>query len=85
MSQPLPVPKSAQLDDNAIELIRIWAASGQQHVSIATNIWENPAAWGIMLVDLAKNIARSYENIDERAALALIKEGFDIEWSSPTD
>lgn len=85
MTQPLPVPDLAQADSNAIELVRIWAASGQQHVSIATDVWENPAAWGIMLVDLAKHIAESYEGENSDRVLQQIKQGFDTEWSAPTE
>lgn len=85
MARPLPVPELAQTDSNAIELVRVWAAAGQQHVSIATNVWENPAAWGIMLVDLAKHIAKSYEGADENDVLQLIKQGIDAEWSAPTE
>ncbi len=85
MTQPLPVPESAQVDSNAIELVRIWAASGQQHISIATDVWDNPAAWGIMLVDLAKHIAKSYDGADYEQVLKMIKNGFDVEWNSPTE
>ena len=85
MSQPLPAPEAAQIDANAIELLRVWAASGQQHMSIATGVWENPAAWGIMLVDLAKHIAKSYEGMNEADVLESIKQGFDAEWNSATE
>lgn len=85
MALPLPVPELAQIESNSIELVRVWAAAGQQHVSIATDVWENPAAWGVMLVDLAKHIAKSYEGVNDDDVLQLIKQGFDAEWSSPTD
>ena len=88
MSKELPIPDDAQLDNNAIELARIWAANGQQHVSIATGVWDNPAAWGSMLVDLAKHIAHSYSQSrgdDYSEALSLIKQGIDAEWESPTE
>ena len=85
MRQSLPVPEIAQTDNEAIELLRVWAASGRQHMSIATGVWENPAAWGIMLVDLAEHIAKSYEGMDETHVLKLIKQGLDAEWDSPTE
>ena len=45
MSKDLPIPSVIQNDENAIELIRAWAANGQQHICIATEVWGNPAAW----------------------------------------
>jgi hypothetical protein len=84
----LPIPPNAQNDPKAIELARVWAAGGNQHVSIATGLWDDPATWGMMLVDLAKHIARAYSRVqgrDEKSVLLRIKEGFDAEWGEPTD
>src|SRR5437868_6911910 len=86
--QQLRIPPAAESDPKAIELIRIWAANGKQHVSIATNIWEDPAAWGMMLVDLAKHVALAYQQTsgqDVASVLERIKEGFDAEWQHATD
>ena len=44
-----------------MEVARIWAAHGRQHVHIRTGLWEDPGAWGIMLVDLARHAANIYE------------------------
>jgi hypothetical protein len=69
-------------------MLRVWAAGGKQHVSIATGLWDDPANWGIMLVDLAKHIANSYEQsggMDQARVLKRLREGFDAEWGSPTD
>jgi hypothetical protein len=69
-------------------MLRVWAAGGKQHVSIATDLWDDPANWGMMLVDLAKHIANAYESTkgtDRITVLGRIKAGFDVEWSSPTD
>jgi hypothetical protein len=60
-STELPVPSAVDADPECIELLRVWAAGGKQHVSLATEVWEDPAAWGIMLVDLARHIASAYE------------------------
>ena len=41
-----------------------------------------------MLVDIARHVAKAYENtgdLSEEAALKRIKELFDAEWASPTD
>ena len=84
----LPIPPKAVPSCSAFELARVWVADGGQHVSVATGVWEDPAAWGIMLVDLARHIANAYagaEGMRQSDALERIKEGFDAEWSAPTD
>ncbi len=84
----LPIPPDAAQDVQAIELVRAWASKGKQHVSLATGLWDDPASWGIMLVDLAKHIAIAYnqsEGMSQQDVLNRIKEGFDAEWGDPTD
>lgn len=84
----LSIPPTVAADLQSHELARIWVTQGSQHVSIATGVWDDPAAWGIMLVDLAKHIANSYvqtQGLEVDAVLDRIREGFDAEWQSPTD
>jgi hypothetical protein len=82
----LPIPPIAQRDRAAAEIARIWAAEGDQHVTLRAGIWEDPAAWGLLLVDLAHHVANAYaqQGLDRDEALLRIKEGFDVEWASPT-
>jgi hypothetical protein len=84
----LPIPAPACEDLAANEILRVWVAGGKQHVSIATNLWKDPANWGIMLVDLAKHIANAYEQgngMDHIKVLERLKAGFDAEWNTATD
>ena len=84
----LPVPHAAAIDPNARELCRVWAASGKQHISLATGLWADPATWGIMLVDFARHIARAYEQTDglpQTETLERIRRGMNAEWSCDTD
>lgn len=84
----LPLPEPAAKDATATEILRVWAAGGKQHVSLAPGLWDDPANWGIMLVDLARHIANAYEQskgMDRLAVLARLRAGFDAEWGSPTD
>src|SRR5260370_40694738 len=84
----LPVPPAARTDAKARELVRIWAAHGKQHVTLVSTVWDDPAAWGIMLVDLAKHVASAYQlhtGKDFEEVLKRIKEGFDAEWHTATD
>jgi hypothetical protein len=74
----LPMPDAAQKDMNSFELIRIWIANNDQHFSLRTEVWEDPAAWGIMLSDLVKNLANTYEG-NPAETIERIKEAFDLE------
>ncbi len=84
----LSIPPAALSAKQAIELLRVWAANGSQHVTIETGLWADPAAWGLMLVDLARHVANSYEQkgaISRAEALTRIHAAFDAEWAVPTD
>ena len=90
MTQPnaLTIPPPVLEDSNATEVARIWIAHGRQYVHIRTGIWEDPAAWGILLVDFARHVANAYEadgRSDYFEALSEIRRLFDAEWDSPTD
>jgi hypothetical protein len=81
----LPIPAPALADPAAVELARVWVAGGDQHVSLAVGVWEDPAAWGIMLVDLARHVAQAYaqdQGGDVDQILSRVREGFDAEWPS---
>lgn len=83
----LPIPPPALADPRARELLRVWAADGAQHVSLASGAWADPAAWGIFLVDLARHLSRAFEQRgthDADGALAKIRAGFDAEWAATT-
>ncbi|HLJ10044.1 MAG TPA: DUF5076 domain-containing protein [Planctomycetaceae bacterium] len=88
MHAQLPIPPAAASDPKAIELLRVWAAHGKQHVSLPADLWDDPAAWGIMLVDLAKHVASAYQLSKGEVyanVLSRIREGFDAEWDFATD
>jgi hypothetical protein len=87
-ARQLPIPDPAVRDAKAVEMVGVWAAGGKQHVSIATGLWDDPANWGIMLVDLAQHIANAYKQskgMDRAVVLKRIRAGFDAEWAAPTD
>jgi hypothetical protein len=83
------MPRPLVNEPKAVELARIWAvAGGGQHVSLTTKIIPDPAAWGILLVNLAKHVAMAYQQtkgLDANETLNRIKSAFDSEWTSPTD
>jgi hypothetical protein len=86
-TKELLVPPAAKNDPKAVELVRVWAADGNQHVSILPEVWDDPATWGILLVDLARHVANFYvqeRGMDREAVLARIKTLFEAEWDSAT-
>lgn len=72
--------------EDATEVLRVWAArkTGQQ-LTLRTH-WNEPGAWGLLLVDVARHVARAYqrEGHDGDAVLQRIRQAFDAEWSRPT-
>lgn len=82
----LPVPAPVLQAERSMELIRVWIADGDPVVVVSPNMWKDPGAWGILLVDLARHVAVAYSKrgIDEGAARAKIREAFQAEWDHPT-
>ncbi len=88
MMKELPIPESARNDLNSIEVLRVWVAHQQQHVSLKIGVWNDPAAYGLLLCDLARHFANAYQQeqgLDFDATLARIRAGFDAEMNYPTD
>jgi hypothetical protein len=83
----LEPPPIAHARSSAVELLRVWAAPGApQQLTLRTG-WKDPGAWGVMLVDIARQAAQAYatQGQDPQVALARIRELFDAEWSQPAD
>lgn len=87
-SDQLLIPDAAKKDPQSFEVLRVWVANKGQHVSLRVAVWSDPAAWGIMLADLAGHLANSYQQdagLDRPKTLQRIKDAWDAEFSSPTD
>ena len=83
MTEALPVPESIASNENAIELVRVWAAKKNQHVTIDVGTWNDPLIWGLLLADLVRQIAIAYEQdgqMGREDAATLIKQRMDSEW-----
>ena len=83
----LDPPPQVQGDPDAREVMRVWASPGQPQTVTLLTTWNDPGAWGLMLVDIARHAANAYANegMPRAEALARIKALFDAEWASPTD
>lgn len=87
-SDQLRIPDSARTDSKSFELLRVWVAHQDQHISLRVGVWEDPGAWGMMLADLARHIANSFKQVDHRdpvQALEEIRAGFDAEIQSSAE
>ena len=84
----LPVPPQAESDAQSVEMLRVWAAHGQQCVALAGTMYDDPAAWGIFLADLVRHIARAYhltDGADLNRTVERLKMGFLAEMDNVTD
>jgi hypothetical protein len=86
-SRQLPIPPRAHSAKEASEILRAWINDGALEVSLL-RIWDEPDAWGILLVDLARHASRAFANegiCSEASAMRRIRDMLDAEWDRPTD
>ena len=82
--EPPPIAKS---HSDAVEVLRVWAIPGKPQQLTLKTIWQDPAAWGLMLADIARHAAKAYgnEGADEAEVLGRIRQFLDAEFAEPTD
>lgn len=80
---PPPVASEA----SSREVLRVWTTPDSGNEFSLHVTWKDPAAWGLLLADLAQHAARAYEQqgLSEHEALDRIWQGLRAERSSPTD
>jgi hypothetical protein len=75
-------------EPDATEVLRVWKNTDWQKVQVALMPDdEDPAVWGIALVDIARHVAKAYAlqgRMSESACLARIRQLLDAEWKRPT-
>jgi hypothetical protein len=92
MKRELKIPPETSGDDRATEMIRVWLAHNDLHVSMLLGMWQDAEdcdiderdAWGQLLADLTKHIANGmmkqygwdYDATRDRIRIAFLK-GFD--------
>ena len=52
----LPIPQQASKGGDSSEVLRVWLV-GESTQFVLRPVWEDPAAWGVLLADLARHIA----------------------------
>jgi hypothetical protein len=84
----LPFPPDARQGARAVEVLRAWVVNGGLQCSIQPDAWSDPAAWGIVLADVARHIANAVEEAGGASAaetLTRIRSGLHAELDIPTD
>ena len=85
----LTPPPAAERDRAAFELLRVWVAEGDQHVSLRAGVFEDARGWGIVLADLARHIANAEalgrKGLNREEFLEQMLESFEAEIESPTE
>lgn len=84
--EELPIPAAAIAANEKTEIARIWIADGDQIVTLSPRLWDDPGAWGLMLVDVARHVAAAYQvkGFDPEVSLEKIRAAMDAEWANPT-
>lgn len=75
-------------EQGSFEILRVWGGNDLPQQCALNTTWEDPGAWGLLLVDIARHAAKAYGstgNITEQEAMERIKLLFDAEWEEPTD
>ena len=88
----LCIPDGVEVDPQATEMLRLWAANNKLNVSINLGCYhdqghDEASAWGVILTDLARHVAHGlaqrYDKNEVDEAKKII-EGILAELDSPT-
>ena len=83
----LRIPAAAMKDPRSMEILRVWVASGEQHVALSFGMWEDASSWGVLLADLARHIAEAHaqqdDQVDPEDFLESIRSGMEAELDGP--
>jgi hypothetical protein len=76
----------ATTDPRAVEVLRAWVTPGGPCQVTLRTLFDDPATWGLLLVDLARHAAQAYgrEGHDEDRVLRRIWHFLELERGSPT-
>ena len=85
--QEQPIPPDALGREDAVEVLRAFVIDSGLSISFM-RAFDDPAMWGMLLVDIARHAARVFEKegvMSEEEALERIREMFEAELANPTD
>ena len=82
----LHIPPTA-LEQGGVEVLRAAIVGGGLHVSLRP-AFEDPEAWGMMLADITRHVARMYAKegpLTEDQVIERVRTIYEAEMDSPTD
>jgi hypothetical protein len=82
----LHVPPGA-LERGGVEVLRAAIVNGGLHVSLR-RAFDDPDAWGILIADITRHVARAYANetaMSEDEVIGHVRAMFESELDAPTD
>ncbi len=77
----------AALESGGVEILRAAIVGGGLHLSLR-RAFDDPEAWGMVIADLTRHVARIYaaeSSIPEERTIERIRNLFDAEMDAPTD
>jgi predicted secreted Zn-dependent protease len=82
MIRELQIPTEIEGDENATEMIRVWLAHEDVHVSLLLGMWEDAAdsdvdeaeAWGNLLADVSRHVANGMQQSHGWAKLETLRK-----------
>jgi hypothetical protein len=86
--EELAVPEQVVGATDSKEILRVWISNGQQYVSLRIGVWDDPAAWGILLADLISHVSNLYleeKGFDRSKVAQRVVSALQAELASPTD
>ena len=87
MAKEQPIPPDALANEDSVEVLRAFVVDGGLSISFI-RAFDDPAMWGMLLVDIARHAARVFEKegvMTQDDALSQIAEMFEAELSRPTN
>lgn len=90
MSSSIAVSESrGRAPDSELSSVGFMVQQGGRRVAVSVSgaEWKDPASWGCMLADLARQISAVYEakhGVDRGQALRKIRMLLEAEWDYPT-
>lgn len=90
--QELVIPPAAIEDPNSVELVRLWAAAGQQHVTLNIGCYQEKGydeaySWGIICADFVMHVANALSQrygLDYAETIEKIRNGLNNELDEPS-
>jgi hypothetical protein len=87
-----PIPEAALLDENSVEMLRVWIADKKLHSSLKVGMYRETMnipeekAWGRILADVARHIADALQegySTNKEDSLNQIRAAFNRQLEEP--